>query len=779
MFMKIKLLVLAAAISPAMALVGQNTATLYNQGKMVVKGTDPTNTVLFIKGDFMAGTSTDGTTTSEITLNSSRTVLTGDFKHDALGSTVFTEVGTATGESTADAVFEFRGSAKQNITTDGTTYATIPDKGTSYINFPTLVINNKDSVILDPALAVQTANLNLSVGTFSLNAVRIDDTNRGRYFANTSTGTTTTNNPDERSALAHLKVSGTTTYNDISATDPAERSFVRVIVPFDKSGSYKKDNGRYGSIVGLGIPFQKLKSDYFSWNFLLTPVGNAIGNDGLPYNNYLGPNNSTTTDPKFELQPGVGYIIGNELRGTDYADYAGDNTILAYNKNKDNFDARFKGEYIFDRAYFSEITNSNNFYGSYSKSNASTSDAYTGEVLNTTEDVQVKIYPGYNYLANPYTSPLDISGLLQNSDTKLADWKVKPGVSGTDREIWNRVWVMTGASKGSGKYNMFFPGSSNIIGKVQVTVVTNVAKSGTGSTYTDNNGEATTLIPPLQLFIIKSEVETTITIPRSAQVMGDVSFIRSTDSNYDDFMFEVIDKKTETSDRASIVLRSKSDIISDKEYTDVVKFNSNSDSDNSEKSTSTLGQSVSSQIYTKSDDGNPLVVKYASYTPNVTSKLSVPLYLKPSNIDQDVVIKGYRLGSLTNFESITLVDKLLGKEVLMDSYTEYPTTIKSTDADDRFVLIFARGTDGIEDQITDPSSKSINSYYSNGVLAVNGFEESDFGSKLTVYDIQGRQIAHTTVNDFEVKVIADFAPGAFIVKVAGNNNSYVAKFLVR
>lgn len=783
--MKIKLLVLAAAISPAMALIGQNTATLYNQGKMVVKGTDPTNTVLFIKGDFVSGSSTDGTTTSQITLTNSRTVLTGDFKHDALASSsnVFTPVGTETAESTANSVFEFRGTTKQNITTDGTSYATIPSKATSFINFPTLEINNKDSVILDPALAVQTVNLNLSVGTFSLNGVRVDDTNKGRYFSDNLDLSGTVNNPDERSVLGHLKVTGTTQYSNIATADPANRSFVRVIIPFDKSGSYTNANGRYGSIVGLGIPFQKLKSDYFSWNSLLTPVGNAKGNDGTTFNSYFGPNNLSVTNPYYELKPGVGYIIGNELRGTDYADYAMDNTIAEYNKSEINFNARFKGEYVFDRAYFAAIPNSNNFFESYAAAAAASTvpDAYAGEILNTTGDgVQVRIYPGYNYLANPYTSPLDISKLLVNQASVLPDWNVRPGATKGSRDILNRVWIMSGASKGSAKFNMFDPNGSNITGKsMQVTVSTYLAKT-VGGTYVTSDGEtARTLIPPLQMFIIKSEVETTITIPRSAQVMGDVSFIRSTDFPYDDFMFEVVDRKTETSDRVSVVLRPKSEIISNPEYTNVTKFNPNSKADNETKSTdSELTQSVGSQLYTLNDSGNPLVAKYIGYTPNVDSKVSTPLYLKPSNRDQDIVIKGYRLGSLTNFESVILVDKLLGKEVFMTPGVEYATTVKSTDADDRFVLIFSRGTDGIEDEITD-NSKSINSYYANGVLTVNGFKESDFGSKLTVYDMQGRQVAFTTVNDFEVKVTADFVPGAFIVKVAGNNNSYVAKFLVK
>lgn len=756
MFMKIKSLVLAAALSPAMLALGQTQkAVFYNQGKMSVVGTDPNATVLYIQGDFVAGDNSAKTVTSDVLMTKSRVVLTGDFIHNALatGAKVFNSA------SSSDAVFEFRGTAKQQITSDGTTFSTIPNKGTSYIDFPTLQINNSKKVVLDAALAAQTANLNLTKGTLVLDATRIDASNVSKYMNKDLP--TSTKNPDERSALAHLKVSGAVNYNDnMLAADSADRSFVRVIVPFDKDG-YSTTNGRYASIVGMGIPFQGMHTDYFMWNYVMQPT-----ND-----NYFGPGNMPLNDKSIVLVPGRGYIIGNNLKGNTFADYEPNNTSQSWGPGSNaQFDSRFNTEYVFDRAAFAARSNTNNRMGAYANGGV----AYTEEKLNT-GDVEVQLTVGYNYLANPFTSPLDISDIING--TAESTWKVKASSVKDGRDIRNRVWVMNGTSRGSAKDNMLNPNQPMPNNELQLEVNVDLAKQ-TGSTYIDENGGARVLIPALQLFIVYAEKPVKITIPKSAQSMGINTFIRSTNTEFDDFVFEVYDATTKTSDRTSVVLRPKSELISNTEYTNVNKMNPVIERSTASTNNSKLLQGVSSQLYTKSDTSDdPLMVKYLGYTPNVDAKVSTPLYLKPSNYNQEVVIKGYRLESLTNFETVTLVDKLLGKEVVLTPETEYRTTVKSTDSDDRFSLIFSRGTDGIEDEIEN-ETKSISSYYANGTLTVTGFEESDFGSVLTVYDLQGRQVAQTKVADFTVNVTANFAPGAFVVKVVGNN-SYVAKFLVK
>ena len=109
--MKIKLLLLVGIGFAPFALVAQ-TAFLYNKGVMSVKSTDVNNTTLYINGDFIAGH--DATAACNITLDNSRTVLTGDFIHDLNGGTPAntTVFNYTTGDNSR---FVFRGTTAQTI----------------------------------------------------------------------------------------------------------------------------------------------------------------------------------------------------------------------------------------------------------------------------------------------------------------------------------------------------------------------------------------------------------------------------------------------------------------------------------------------------------------------------------------------------------------------------------------------------------------------------------------------------------------------------------------
>lgn len=764
--MKVKLLLMVAVIgSPIMT--NAQTSYLYNQGKMAVQGKGNSNTVLYINGDFISGTRAEGTTTksvSDVTLTSSNTVLTGNFYHNVpdsiSGATVF--------NAASNGSFEFRGTTKQMITTAGTTYSQIPDKGLSFIDFPSLVVNNKDSVIIDQVLGVKADTVNLTTGTLVLRSERVTTANNLKYYA-TAPSASTTKNPDERTAIAHL-LAGKVNYTN-TGTDAAARSFVEIQLALDPAGSYTYVDSRYGSLVGMGIPFNEMYADYFTWNYLLAPMQGSL----------FGPNRKPISDPMAKLIPGKGYFVGNGLSGDNYEDYLSTdlNVTTGASMGIDRFNKRAQGGYVFNRSVFA--SNSNNLFGDYSTSNS----AYTGEKLNTS-DVTITLNKGYNYLANPFTSPLDVTGLLTSSATTNSDWGVIVGAADiTSRQLYNGIWIPSGASRASALYNMNqYPGQDVKLARNegQVSVITNLAKL-TGGTYIDEDGRRSGfLIPPLQMFIVYSYADgITLTIPASKRRMGRNQFIRSAEENNskDDFVFQVYDKQTNSSDRVSIVLRPKSEILSNAQYKDVKKVNAAvSFGETKSLEDADLAQGVSSYLYTKSDNGDKLLLKFVPYTKNVDSKVAVPLYLLPSALDQEVVIKGLTLNTLTEFDNVILEDKLLGTQTLMTPDSEYSTTIKSTDSQDRFVLYFTKGITGIEDEIENGSTKTISSYYANGLLTVTGFDEKDFGSTLSVFDLNGRLVTQTKVNDFTVTVTENFAPGAFIVKVVGNN-TYAAKFLVR
>lgn len=787
--MKIKLLVIIAAFGAPLTFYGQGVF-FYNKGKMTVKGTSPTSTVLYIKGDFVAGQ--DANTTCNIVLDNSKTVLTGQFTHNATRSTVF-DVANANTNAFKNSVFEFRGTVKQAITNDPNNsaqsllYANVPSKETAYINFPTILVNNKAKVTLAPYLAAKAANVTLNTGWFVLEAERIGTTNavkgettQREYYA--SNPGLSGLNPDQRSAMAHLQVTDQVNYNFAPVT-PADRGFIEVQMKLDPANSYPKNpteaaNKRFGSIIGFGIPFKGMKTDYFTWNFLMEP--NQY--------NYFGPDGNSITDRKRQMIPGKGYLVGIDLRGNQYDNYYDwDNNNPSGSLPDTWFNSRAKDGYVFNRSAF--VTNPNNAFGT------AVNTAFTEEVLNT-NDVTVPLHKGFNYLANPYTAPLDVSELLEDNTTVGSSgspnsWGLLTGPTASStikRDIMNWVYVLNGTSKGSGYYNMWTGAPEPANRFLQLEMNFFVAKKVGGTYYSDVQEQAggKVIIPPLQMFAVYSNTDSkSITIPRNKQVMGNSNFIRSTSptsERYDDFVFEVVDKKTFSTDRVSVVLRPKEEVMNNPNYGDVAKTKVATDTRQGAKVTRTEdgeAQSVASLLYTKNATNSLLSVNYVPYAKDVQSKVSTPLYLKPSILAQSIAIRGFRLDTKKEFETIILEDKQTGKKVEMNPETVYETTIKPTDNENRFVLHFIRNVDGIEDELQDEtSSKSITSYYANSTLTVAGFDEADFGSSLSVYDIQGRAIRHAKVDDFTMNIVDTFSPGAYIVKVVGNS-SYVAKFIVR
>jgi hypothetical protein len=129
-------------------------------------------------------------------------------------------------------------------------------------------------------------------------------------------------------------------------------------------------------------------------------------------------------------------------------------------------------------------------------------DAYLGESLNT-GDITVHLKEGYNYLGNPYTCPLDLSGLKTEVPevSKATDpWGVSRHASDEDIDLYAGFWIMhSGAKTGT-------PDSVNH--KFSISVSYDVAQSVGGTVKTDS-------IPPMQLFAVYAYRDCDLTIPDS------------------------------------------------------------------------------------------------------------------------------------------------------------------------------------------------------------------------------------------------------------------------
>ena len=276
-----------------------------------------------------------------------------------------------------------------------------------------------------------------------------------------------------------------------------------------------------------------------------------------------------------------------------------------------------------------------------------------------------------------------------------------------------------------------------------------------------------------------------MTIPASARAITENAlFLRSTSTSnrlIDDFLFEIRDEKIKTSDRTAIAIRTPQDIMTNPDYEGTKKLVTLIASDQTTTRTTTeegaVTQTNMSTMYTKSDAGVALESNILGVPQSATSE-TVTLYVTPSLTAQNISITAGRLETANRVKGIMLKDKLTNKEFDLFGGKTYTTTSKATDAVDRFSLRFIFDTSGIEDGNNGSESKSITSYYLNGTLTVTGFDDVDFGSVISVYDIQGRMAAQAKVNDTTVEITQPFSPGAYIVKVVGNK-SYAAKFLVK
>jgi hypothetical protein len=702
-----------------------------NQGSVSTLGTSSSETLIYIDGDMQFANGADESLTPSMQIEKSRVQLTGNLLNDvsngSTGGNLF--VLPAPGD---EGVLEFCGTSPQAITTSGTTNSGSPSKLHNYISFPDIDINNSRHVTLNARLAAKVQDITLTKGWLILDS----------KLAQTNIDGGVEVNPTQESVLAHLLVEGSIDYKENTwVSKPAnERGFIQVNLKIPSESSQEAK-----SIVGLGIPFNEMRNDYFMFNTLLEPAAGYTDGTG-----FLA--NPPIVDPKTVLTAGKGYVAGIDLRGTDPDEYG----PLEEYEGIIDFDQRAKDGYQFNRHGFASdnTRNKNQLFG-----NDPIVDAYTKEKLNI-GDIIVNLKPGYNYLANPYTCPLNIDKLLGN-DVARTTWGIQADVLSAKPQMRNQVWVLAPNSvaepTGDSRYSKY-------------TYNYQVAMQ-TGGTYIDNdNVPGVTALAPLQMFLIRTySTATTITIPRSERVMGTTLFLRSSpqdEKRRDDFIIEFRDQTTNTTDRASIVLRGEEELQSNRNYANVERLESSTllGENGTRSATSTKAdftQSFASQIYTKDAQGKALTVQFLQ----VETK-EITLYHIPSSVAQPLHILCLRLDTKDRIARMWLVDHKYNTETEITPETVYETYSEPADVHTRFTLRFSTQTVGIDNVQND--TPAIYAYTANQSIYVQGFENEDFGSKVELYDVNGRLLASKTANSEKVTLLENCTAGVYIVKVHTN-----------
>lgn len=672
---------LLGLLSLSVGVFGQSDVQFYNQGTVYVGGDTQAATLpsLYVDGSVrMEGSSS--------VHQVGKSVLTGDLINNVSTGNVF---GTVSGS------LEFRGTGSQRI------YGSA-DKATNYINLPDQVIINNQNTDSDSVVVVLDALMGASAKNITLT--------RGRLVLDSKVS-------DARSShVAHLlvKTGGNIGYNRNTSLAASEEGIIQVNLALGDNHSNKR-------VVGFTPPFKKIYADYLLFNFMSEP--NQSG--GL-----FGKEYGFIMDPYTPMTGGRGYIIGQGIIEEGNSYYT------------DKWDPQFVGAAFQDRV--KEVLHLGRRFAPTTLTQfvetAGYADRFSGESLNIT-DVSVTLERGFNYIGNPFTVPLDMTGFVTNTGS-VDDWGVSRSADGSG-DVRNSFYVL---SQGQGSYH-----PENTYSKFKLNV-SYLLGQGVGGTLTYAGGYSSLLIAPMQMFVVGRDASSnkTMTIPASARSHGNSKYLRSVDNVYDEILIETRDQTSGGYDRLCVVFREDASLNATDDY-DATKIFNTSGGVN--------------QIYTQSSEGK-------SMTTNVIhpSTRSLPLYFEPNNESQEVELEAYRLQSLSAVSMVTLEDRKLRTETSLLSNPVYRFTSDPNDNIDRFVLHFTRGTVNIEEE--ESTTGSIYAHYQGGVIRVQGLDKEDTGSHLTLVDLQGHELYRGTITDTPVTTINQNLPtGIYILKLSGVRQS--------
>ncbi|MDR2811276.1 MAG: hypothetical protein LBB84_12115 [Tannerellaceae bacterium] len=432
----------------------------------------------------------------------------------------------------------------------------------------------------------------------------------------------------------------------------------------------------------------------------------------------FGNDGRLITNPRTLLKPGQGYIVGMGIVPDGDPYYT--NELDPRWSNAD-FSKRAKEKFFFSRV-MAEPT-----FAQYL--NEQVAPGYvTGEKL-VVSNVTIPLEKGFNYLGNPYMAPLDLSDII-NGATSAAEWGVAVNT------LKKGFYVL---SQGTGSYadSKFTFSASYLISQEQ------------GSTHNSKS------VAPMQMFIVGTETPTTLTIPKSKRRHdASATFLRS--ANYeitDELLLETTDNETGAYDRLCIVFRNGATLQSGDPF-DAEKIFNRSGGVN--------------QIYTRSLDDKDMTV---SVVPSSTEKL--PMYFVPSLLPQQVTLKADRLNSLVSVSYVTLEDTKTGTLTDLIRTPSYTFASSPSDKPDRFVLHFtsnSTGTDNVNRSATPSAS------YEGGIIRIYGLKESDRGSEVSIFNMQGQLIHRQPLEETTPCLIRkNLAGGVYVVR----NQGAVMKFVVK
>lgn len=588
-------------------------------------------------------------------------------------------------------------------------------------------------------------------------------------------------------------------------------------------------------MTGFTSPFWDLGADYFFYHALTKPSSSS-------FNSWAG----NIVDPYTKLQPGVGYFMSMEVSDFDHKNNINPRWIHDMDANGDQNRAR--GGFVFNRAVMEDYMRrgyaGKNQYGfsrfaylpngnpDQTKAIDNTGNPTIGNrdrhlymEANSTEnkgekfvvgDVKVYLKAGFNFLGNPFMSPISLNymlGIPHNYPT----WKNYTGATDIDMPtaldenlfgstikvssvytddaqdvLRAKYWLINTATvkyknadgmmhfKATYDYISRVGGSTGAIFKTQL----NPDDDPGNPNVVAGIAPEEYVVAPMQMFGLQASRDFEITLSPKLRTFGSTRFQKSLSAANEDLVkdylvVEVVSPVEKTADRTAVVMREGAslDNKNGRDPYDTRKGVSKTmegydPTEKEDGKNRTYPEPSTSLIYTKSSDGESLL---GNGVPMNTKE--VPLYVTPPATQQTMIMNFYNLDNMVSVPNVWLIDRHANKTVKLTPGYSYefssgPSDLKETA--NRFILRFW----GDDDEII-KKDKEISVYYNTSTLHISGLIEDDVNSDVMLYDLQGRLIGKTKVKSSDTPSMEYLKPlslGTYVVKITGKRN-FASKFV--
>lgn len=525
-------------------------------------------------------------------------------------------------------------------------------------------------------------------------------------------------------------------------------------------------------LSGITSPFKKLSNSYFMFHTIFNPT--KIWDKFEP-----------NINPKEFINAGEGYTVAMELSDNDHSDIesnwhvnreeraaGGFQFSTLFLAQKSNFLIGSKRK-IKDPISQNELTNTDfqNYWENEEFLNTSLSSSNDIVKVELKETRDLPNQRSKFFLANPFLAPFELTALMHGIEANSEDARKLGVTAGNDPASYNlnsAFWVL---SQSALEYK------PNIMANFYRLNYLSYKKAGATGYLGVDEVSSRYFIAPQQIFAVevgnlpnKVEFNFHPDYVSHNHLIATKSGIEQTIK--DEFLIQVIDEDDNTEDRLAVVFRDdatsaygeRGDKYDDRK--DDLKYRLNT-------KVGIMEEQRRAAIYTKTIDGKEMRTNAVP-----TNTKSLPLYVTPTVTPKRLVLKPYRLETLQSVEGVWLEDKQQKNIIQLHPDTEYAfeSTIENDRyaQENRFVLHFSKLD--INDNIADTQSP-IFCYYQNSILFIRGLSSIDINSKVEIFDLQGRLITQTKIDNApDMSYAKHLDIGTYIVRITGNRN-YTTKIM--